>query len=82
MTVRIVRSILGSSIEVDGGSDRDAQVRGSLARILYLWGAISAKTAALPFPAVCAAEAARMPVAESSEPGVPRLEDEDEESAI
>ena len=29
-----------------------------------------------------AAEAARMPVAESSEPGVPRLEDEDEESAI
>ena len=55
MTVRIVRSILGSSIEVDGGSDRDAQVRGSLARILYLWGAISAKTAALPFPAVCAA---------------------------
>ncbi|MBP7394567.1 MAG: hypothetical protein KA945_12130, partial [Zoogloea sp.] len=29
-----------------------------------------------------AAEAARMPVAESSEPGVPRFEDEDEESAI
>lgn len=55
MTVRIVRSILGSSIEVDGGSAREGEVRGSLVRLLYLWGAIRADAADQPFDAACAA---------------------------
>lgn len=55
MTVRIVRSILGSSIEVDGGSAREGEVRGSLVRLLFLWGAIRAEAADQPFDAACAA---------------------------
>lgn len=53
MTARIVRSILGGSIDVDGSGGRDPEVRRLLVNILYLWGAISARTAKLPPQQVC-----------------------------
>lgn len=55
MTLRVIRSILGSSIEVDGGDARDPEVRHGLVRLLFLWGAITEATAAQPIPAVCGA---------------------------
>lgn len=55
MTVRVIRSILGSSIEVDGGDARDPEVRQSLVRLLFLWGAITEATAGQPIPSVCGA---------------------------
>ncbi len=39
-TLRILRSILGSSIEADAGAARDAQLRRYLAQLLETWGAI------------------------------------------
>jgi uncharacterized alpha-E superfamily protein len=54
-TVRIVRSILGSSIEVDGSYARAPEVRASLIDLLRQWGALSSKDAALPFHQACAA---------------------------
>lgn len=53
MTVRIVRGILGSSIEVDSGSTSDPEVRRSLAFLLAQWGAISSETANEPLPVLC-----------------------------
>ena len=55
MTLRVIRSILGSSIEVDGGDARDPAVRHSLVWLLYLWGAIDAGTAEQPPAKVCGA---------------------------
>jgi len=55
MTVRVIRSILGSSIEVDGGDARDPEVRRSLVRLLFLWGAITEATAGQSEPSVCGA---------------------------
>jgi uncharacterized alpha-E superfamily protein len=55
MTVRVIRSILGSSIEVDGGDARDPEVRQSLVRLLWLWNAITEQTMAQPIPRVCGA---------------------------
>ncbi len=54
-TVRIVRSILGNSIEADGGYARDAEVRRSLVNLLYMWSAIDAGTAMASFTRVCGA---------------------------
>jgi uncharacterized circularly permuted ATP-grasp superfamily protein/uncharacterized alpha-E superfamily protein len=39
-TLRVLRSILGSSIEADAGAARDAQLRRFLALLLEKWGAI------------------------------------------
>jgi len=39
-TLRVLRSILGSSIEADAGAARDAQLRRFLAQLLETWGAI------------------------------------------
>lgn len=39
-TLRILRSIMGSSIEADAGAARDAQLRRYLAQLLEKWGAI------------------------------------------
>lgn len=55
MTLRIVRSILGGSIEVDGTSGRDPEVRRLLVNILYLWGSISEDTVKLPTQQICRA---------------------------
>lgn len=63
-TVRIVRSILGSSIEIDGSHARDPEVRASLVHLLEFWGAISEATARLPVHQACAAA-----LAESELPG-------------
>ncbi len=52
-TVRVVRSILGSSIEIDGGAARDAGVRAALVALLARWNAITPATAKRPFAQVC-----------------------------
>lgn len=55
MTVRIVRALLGSSIEVDGGRPGDAGARGSLANLLYALVAIDGPVVQQPLAAICAA---------------------------
>ena len=55
ITVRIIRNLLGSSIEVDGGSRRGAASRQRLVELLVRWGAISEEAAALPLTQVCGA---------------------------
>lgn len=54
ITVRIVRNLLGSSIEVDGGSGRGAPSRRRLVDLLVRWGAIPADAAGLSLPQLCA----------------------------
>ena len=53
ITVRIVRNLLGSSIEVDGGSRRGAASRQRLVELLVRWGAISEETARRPLVELC-----------------------------
>ncbi|WP_179408129.1 circularly permuted type 2 ATP-grasp protein [Novosphingobium marinum] len=55
MSVRIVRSILGSTIEVDGNYARDPQLRRSLVALLADWGAVRRDAVDMPFPQACAA---------------------------
>jgi uncharacterized circularly permuted ATP-grasp superfamily protein/uncharacterized alpha-E superfamily protein len=55
LTVRIVRAILGSSIEVDAGRTGAVGVRRSLASLLVDWGAIEEAAADAPLAAICAA---------------------------
>jgi uncharacterized circularly permuted ATP-grasp superfamily protein/uncharacterized alpha-E superfamily protein len=54
LTVRVVRAILGSSIEVDGGRLGEVGVRRSLAGLLADWGAIGASSIREPFVTICA----------------------------
>lgn len=54
MTVRIVRAILGSSIEVDAGRAGAVGVRRSLAVLLASWNAIDDDKVDAPFAAICA----------------------------
>lgn len=54
-TVRIVRSILGSSIDVDAAAVRDPEVRGLLVQLLYRWNAVREETLAFPITQVCRA---------------------------
>ncbi|MEO6093085.1 MAG: circularly permuted type 2 ATP-grasp protein [Novosphingobium sp.] len=54
-TVRIVRSILGSSIEVDGSYARVPEVRASLVALLVGWEAISPEAARQPVAQSCGA---------------------------
>jgi uncharacterized alpha-E superfamily protein len=53
-TVRVVRSILGSSIEVDAATSRSPEVRRLLVNLLLMWGAIDAETAEQPTAQICA----------------------------
>jgi uncharacterized circularly permuted ATP-grasp superfamily protein/uncharacterized alpha-E superfamily protein len=55
LTTRVVRAILGSSIEVDGGRTGNVGVRRSLAGLLSDWGAIAASMTQAPFATICAA---------------------------
>ena len=55
ITVRVVRAILGSSFEVDGGRAGEAGVRRSLAQLLFNWMAIDGPVVDQPVPAICAA---------------------------
>ena len=54
MTVRIIRNLLGSSIEVDGGSGRGAASRQRLVELMVRWGAIPASAVDLPLTKLCA----------------------------
>lgn len=54
MTVRIIRAVLGSSMDVDAATGRSPEVRAMLVNLLYLWGVISAETATLRTEAICA----------------------------
>ena len=54
MTTRIVRAILGSSIEVDAGRASGAGVRRTLANLLFQLGAVDGVTVQQPFAAICA----------------------------
>ena len=53
--MRIIRNLLGSSIEVDGGSRRGASSRQRLVELLVRWGAIPAEAAEdqLPLSQLC-----------------------------
>ncbi len=53
ITVRIIRSLLGSSIEVDGYSRLGAHSRQRLVDLLVRWGAVPAAAAQLPLPQLC-----------------------------
>jgi len=64
LTVRIVRAILGSSIEIDVGRTGDIGARASLVALLAAWGAIDADRVTQPFAAICAAA-----LSEASLPG-------------
>lgn len=46
MTVRVIRALVGSPIDVDGGTGRDPATTRRLVDILVQWGAIAAKDAA------------------------------------
>jgi uncharacterized circularly permuted ATP-grasp superfamily protein/uncharacterized alpha-E superfamily protein len=54
ITVRIIRNLLGSSIEVDGGSRRGAHSRQRLVELLLRWGAIPPEASELPLSQLCA----------------------------
>ncbi len=53
MTVRVVRGILGSAIDVDAATGRSSEVRQGLVSLLKRWGAISVETVKLPTEQVC-----------------------------
>ncbi|MEZ5654655.1 MAG: circularly permuted type 2 ATP-grasp protein [Sphingobium sp.] len=53
MTVRIIRTLLGSSMEADGGVGRDSESLGHLVQLLVQWGAIAQDDAKLPLTQIC-----------------------------
>lgn len=53
MTVRLLKSLLGSSIEADGGAARGEVTLDRLVSMLISWGAISEKDAAAPLADIC-----------------------------
>ncbi|PEQ12740.1 hypothetical protein B2G71_10595 [Novosphingobium sp. PC22D] len=53
LTVRIVRSILGSSMEVDSGFAQKGDAKRALGDLLVMWGAITPDTAKRPYPVLC-----------------------------
>jgi uncharacterized circularly permuted ATP-grasp superfamily protein/uncharacterized alpha-E superfamily protein len=53
VTVRIIRNLLGSSIEVDGGTRRGFTSRRRLVDLLVGWGVIPASVASAPLPQLC-----------------------------
>lgn len=55
MTVRVIRSLLGCSIDVDGGAARDPETIARLVRILIKWEAIKPAQAGLPLTNLCSA---------------------------
>ena len=54
-TLRVLRSILGSSIEADAGAGRDAHLRRYLAELLTEWGAIPDEAAEQSLAQMCRA---------------------------
>jgi uncharacterized alpha-E superfamily protein len=53
LTVRVIRSILGSSIEVDAAAGRDPEVRALLVDLLWQWGAIGREDRQLSAVRIC-----------------------------
>ncbi len=53
MTVRLIRTLLGSSIEADGGGARAATTKAELIQLLVRSGAISAEDVHLPVHDLC-----------------------------
>ena len=51
--MRIIRNLLGSSIEVDGGSRTGGASRQRLVDMLVRWGVIPAESAQAPLPQLC-----------------------------
>lgn len=64
MTVRVIRSTLGNSIDADAITARDPEVRRLLVDMLQLWSAIGPESAALS-----ASQACRAALVESDLPG-------------
>ena len=54
MTVRVLRALLGQSLDVDNGSGNDPDVKKRLVQLLVTWGAISTRTARTPVADICA----------------------------
>ena len=55
ITARVIRCLLDSPMDVDGGAGRGALAAGRLVSILVQWGAIEAKDANLPLTQICGA---------------------------
>jgi uncharacterized circularly permuted ATP-grasp superfamily protein/uncharacterized alpha-E superfamily protein len=53
MTVRVLRSLLGGSIDADGGSSHDSGVTEKLVGLLVQWGAVAAADKNLPIAQIC-----------------------------
>ena len=53
MTVRLIRCLLGSPIDMDGGAGRGPATIARLVDVLVQWGAISAKQAKLSLAQIC-----------------------------
>ena len=53
LTVRVIRALLGSTIEVDAASGANPEVVHRLLALLVEWGAISPSAARLPVPKAC-----------------------------
>ena len=54
VTVRVLRALLGQSLDVDNGSSNDPDVKKRLVQLLTTWGAISTRTARAPVADICA----------------------------
>lgn len=55
MTVRVLRALLGHSLDVDSGAGANREVKRRLVQLLVTWGAITARTARRPVAEICAA---------------------------
>ncbi len=55
MTLRLIRCLLGSPIDMDGGAGRGPTTIARLVDVLVQWGAIGAKQAKLPLVRICGA---------------------------
>ena len=64
ITLRVIRAVLGSMIEVDAAAGSNAETVAALLELLVDWGAISAATAKLPV-----AQVARKALSETELPG-------------
>ena len=64
ITLRVIRAVLGSMIEVDAAAGSNAETVAALLELLVDWGAISAPTAKLPV-----AQVARKALSETELPG-------------
>lgn len=53
LTLRVIRALLGSMIEVDAAAGSNPEVVSRMLALLVEWGAISPQTARLPVPQAC-----------------------------